>query len=156
MNISKTELYIKFTTYLIFFRFCAGALLNAFNAREERRMKDQCQNLLSIAKNFLLHLGDFNDLLKEIIIQARQLTNAERCSLFLLSDDKTELIAKVFDGVPQNQTQELRIPVNKGIAGHVATKGEILNIRNAYKHPLFYKEVDETTGFKTRFVSIIL
>lgn len=28
--------------------------------------------------------------------------------------------------------------------------GKLLNIRNAYQHPLFYKGVDEQTGFKTR------
>lgn len=36
------------------------------------------------------------------------------------------------------------------ILGHVAATGEILNIKDAYKHPLFYKGMDETTGFKTR------
>lgn len=34
--------------------------------------------------------------------------------------------------------------------GHVAATGEILNIKDAYKHPLFYKGMDEATGFKTR------
>ena len=35
-------------------------------------------------------------------------------------------------------------------AGYVATTGEILNIKDAYSHPLFYKSLDESTGFKTR------
>lgn len=34
--------------------------------------------------------------------------------------------------------------------GHVAATGKLLNIKNAYKHPLFFKGMDETTGFKTR------
>ena len=25
-----------------------------------------------------------------------------------------------------------------------------MNIRDAYKHPMFFKDVDKTTGFKTR------
>lgn len=37
-----------------------------------------------------------------------------------------------------------------GIAGRVATTGEVLNIRDAYNHPLFYRGMDEVTGFKTR------
>lgn len=36
------------------------------------------------------------------------------------------------------------------IPGHVAATGRTLNIKNAYKHPLFYKGMDEATGFKTR------
>lgn len=47
-------------------------------------------------------------------------------------------------------TSEIRIEQGKGIAGHVIKTGKLLNIRNAYQHPLFYKGVDEQTGFKTR------
>lgn len=34
--------------------------------------------------------------------------------------------------------------------GHVLKTGKLLNIKNAYDHPLFYKGMDERTGFKTR------
>ena len=44
----------------------------------------------------------------------------------------------------------MRISLNQGIAGHVATSGKLLNIRNAYSHPLFYRGIDDVTGFKTR------
>ncbi|XP_042202322.1 cGMP-dependent 3',5'-cyclic phosphodiesterase-like [Callorhinchus milii] len=42
------------------------------------------------------------------------------------------------------------MPADQGIAGHVATTGKILNIKDAYSHPLFYRGVDDSTGFKTR------
>ncbi|NWQ84415.1 PDE2A phosphodiesterase, partial [Columbina picui] len=45
---------------------------------------------------------------------------------------------------------EIRIPADQGIAGHVATTGKILNIKDAYSHPLFYRGVDDSTGFRTR------
>uniref|UniRef100_A0A1I8IRH7 Phosphodiesterase n=1 Tax=Macrostomum lignano TaxID=282301 RepID=A0A1I8IRH7_9PLAT len=41
-------------------------------------------------------------------------------------------------------------PATHGVAGYVATKGELLNIKDAYSHPLFYSKVDEDTGFRTR------
>lgn len=44
----------------------------------------------------------------------------------------------------------MRLPIGQGIAGHVAMTGQLLNIRNAYEHPLFYPGVDKVTGFKTR------
>ncbi|PKU27986.1 cgmp-dependent 3 -cyclic phosphodiesterase [Limosa lapponica baueri] len=40
--------------------------------------------------------------------------------------------------------------IHQGIAGHVATTGKILNIKDAYSHPLFYRGVDDSTGFRTR------
>jgi len=46
-----------------------------------------------------LNLGDFSDLLREIMAEVRKLTNAERCSLFLLDPDQQDLVAKVFDGI---------------------------------------------------------
>ena len=36
--------------------------------------------------------------MREIMSEARKLTQAERCSLFLLDHKNNELIAKVFDG----------------------------------------------------------
>jgi cGMP-dependent 3',5'-cyclic phosphodiesterase len=50
----------------------------------------------------------------------------------------------------------MRIAKSQGIAGHVATTGEVLNIRDAYSHPLFYKGIDDMTGFKTRYTWLIL
>ncbi|XP_050310435.1 cGMP-dependent 3',5'-cyclic phosphodiesterase-like isoform X2 [Anthonomus grandis grandis] len=133
------------------FRYCLPLFLNTRKSEEERRLKAECQKLLLVARKLFSHLGDLSDLLKEIMSEARRLTNAERCSLFLLDPDHMHLVAKVFDGVsPAEKRTEVRIAADQGIAGHVAATGEILNIKDAYKHPLFYKGMDETTGFKTR------
>lgn len=35
--------------------------------------------------------------------EARNLTNSERCSLFLLDPDQHDLVAKVFDGISTNE-----------------------------------------------------
>ena len=53
----------------------------------------------------------------------------------------------------QHQTPEIRFSASAGIAGHVFTTGTILNIHDAYAHPLFYKGVDQETGFITRCAS---
>ena len=41
--------------------------------------------------------GDVTVLLRDIMTQARNLTGAERCSLFLVDKRSNELVAKVFD-----------------------------------------------------------
>ena len=46
----------------------------------------------------------------------------------------------------------LTVPVGKGIAGKVAETGEVLNIEDAYKSPLFNPKFDQDTGFKTNTI----
>lgn len=65
-------------------------------------------------------LGDIDDLLREIMSEARRLTNSERCSLFLLDHDHQNLVAKVFDGVTANTSNLVRISKDQGIAGKSA------------------------------------
>lgn len=106
------------------------------------------------------NIDDVELLLKEIMSEARHLTQAERCSLFLLDKQHKCLVAKVFDGSSgsaqwrANEGRQFGIPADQGIAGRVADTGELLNIADAYSHPLFYHDVDKATGFKTRSVSL--
>ncbi|XP_067948113.1 cGMP-dependent 3',5'-cyclic phosphodiesterase-like [Watersipora subatra] len=114
----------------------------------ERTLRENNEKLHQVAKNIFTHLDDLTILLKEIMQEARSLCHAERCSVFLL-DDK-ELVAKVFDG--DIATEEVRISSTDGVAGHVVQTGKTLNIKDAYSHPLFYRGVDESTGFRTRCI----
>ena len=44
--------------------------------------------------------------------------------------------------------------MDQGIAGHVAQTGELLNIPDAQSHPLFYRNIDQITGFTTRYLEV--
>ena len=77
-----------------------------------------------------------------------QLLQAERTTIFLVDGDKDQLWAKIPSG-EDKAAKEVRIPLNVGLAGHVATTGESLNITEAYNHPLFNPEVDESPGYHT-------
>ncbi|XP_022085006.1 cGMP-dependent 3',5'-cyclic phosphodiesterase-like isoform X3 [Acanthaster planci] len=130
------------------FRYTVPVLTSVMSLQKERQLKQETQSMLQVAKNLFTHLDDVRILLREIMMEARNLTQAERCSLFLVEND--ELVAKVFDGHVLDEMGEVRIPITQGIAGHVATTGKILNIKDAYSHPLFYRGVDNSTGFRTR------
>ncbi|XP_006628196.2 cGMP-dependent 3',5'-cyclic phosphodiesterase isoform X1 [Lepisosteus oculatus] len=132
------------------FCYTSTVLTSTLAFQKEQKLKFECQALLQVAKNLFTHLDDVSVLLQEIIIEARNLSNAEICSVFLLDRVNHELVAKVFDGGVVNDEKEFRIPADQGIAGHVATTGKILNIKDAYSHPLFYRGVDDSTGFRTR------
>ncbi|TPX65958.1 hypothetical protein SpCBS45565_g04827 [Spizellomyces sp. 'palustris'] len=88
---------------------------------------------------------DLGDLIKVIMQTSQELLKAERCSLFMVDKEKQELWTTVAQG-----TEEIRIPINKGIAGHVAMTGTLLNIPNAYKDHRFNRSVDLKTGYRTR------
>ncbi|CRK94393.1 CLUMA_CG007900, isoform A [Clunio marinus] len=140
-------------TFILFRSYVLGHLLTAFELYEEKRVRFQTQTLLQVARRLLGKIGDLGQLLRGVMAEARELAKAERCSLFLLDKDTGELVSKVFDGnavTQRKSSREIRISGHQGIAGHVAQTGKLLNIHNAYQHPLFYKGIDEQTGFKTR------
>lgn len=99
------------------FRFCLTILLNTSASEEETRLKEQCQSLLAVARKLFNNLDNLNDLLREVMLEARRLTNAERCSLFIVDPTDMQLVAKVFDGVVLEPDKEVRIPKHQGIAG---------------------------------------
>uniref|UniRef100_A0A452EXF5 Phosphodiesterase n=1 Tax=Capra hircus TaxID=9925 RepID=A0A452EXF5_CAPHI len=135
------------------FHYTSTVLTSTLAFQKEQKLKCECQVPLQpvslLPPTLLPPADDVSVLLQEIITEARNLSNAEICSVFLL--DQNELVAKVFDGgVVEDESYEIRIPADQGIAGHVATTGQILNIPDAYAHPLFYRGVDDSTGFRTR------
>ena len=78
-----------------------------------------------------------------------QILQADRTTIFLLDSEKNQLWAKIPQG-EMGRPLEMRIPLNIGIAGHVAVTGECLNIAQPYQHQLFNREVDERPGYQTR------
>jgi len=71
--------------------------------------------------------------------------NCDRCSVFILNEESHELWARVAHG-----ESEIRFPSHLGIAGHVASTGESLNIPDAYADSRFNPDIDKKTGYHTR------
>jgi putative ABC transport system ATP-binding protein len=72
---------------------------------------------------------------------------AERATLFLIDRDRGELWSKV-----SQETEEIRFSMQAGVAGYVARTGKPLNVRDAYREPLFNPEIDRRTGYRTRSI----
>lgn len=83
-------------------------------------------------------------LLLVIMDEIKKALNADRCTVFLLDEEKKELWSKVAHG-----EKEIRFPSHLGIAGHVATTRETLNIVDAYADSRFNREIDKKTGYHT-------
>eukprot|EP00064_Thunnus_orientalis_P013716 superscaffoldBa00002280_g13756 len=80
------------------FCYTSTVLTSTLAFQKEQKLKVECQALLQVAKNLFTHLDDVSVLLQEIIVEARNLSGAEICSVFLLDRLSHELVAKVFDG----------------------------------------------------------
>src|SRR5438445_12501818 len=102
--------------------------------------------ILEVAKALVAE-RDLDRLLKLIVDAAARVVEADRCSLFLVDRDRGELWTKVAQGIG---TKEIRIPMDRGIAGAVATTNAAINIPDAYKDPRFNQNVDNQTASKTR------
>ena len=150
-------------------------VISAFNSKngtfsaEDERALTRASNVLGLAlRNSILYEAVVNrqkevstllevgaslsgtlelaELIQIIMKKARQITDAERSTLFLLDPETGELVSKVAEG----QSGEIRVPKGQGIAGQVAATGKLLNIPDAYANPLFNQDVDQKTGFRTR------
>lgn len=104
-------------------------------------------NLLVQFGSLITRETRLDNLLELIADQVRQVLNGDRCTVFLIDFENNELWSKVAHGMGQT---EIRAPLGKGVAGIVATTGQIINIENAYEDPRFSIEIDKVTGYKTR------
>lgn len=113
---------------------------------------EKFSSLINISKA-INTLTDIKSLLDIIVKSATEVSNSDRGSIFLLDKEKNELWTISAMGI--DERQEIRMRANKGIAGYVATTGEILNIHDAYADSRFNKEVDIKFNYHTRNILCI-
>jgi adenylate cyclase len=90
-------------------------------------------------------------ILEAFTLKIGQILCADRTTIFMVDRDKQELWSKIAQGDGEGRL-EIRVPVGKGIAGHVADTGEYLNIPDAYASDLFNKKTDLETGYRTQSI----
>lgn len=98
----------------------------------------------------------------QIMLESSQdicrLFNADRLTLYAVSEDRGSIISKVKTGL--NTSRDLKLPISpQSIAGYVAQSRQMLNIADVYDdealkriHPTltFLKEVDKRSGYRTK------
>ncbi|MGC1307035.1 MAG: GAF domain-containing protein [Phormidesmis sp.] len=94
-----------------------------------------------------------DELLETFTLKIGQILQAERTTIFVVDDDRRELWSKVAQGNDRqdgSDSLEIRLPIDQGIAGYVATTGQPLNIPDAYADTRFSDATDRLTGYRTR------
>ncbi|MBC7531808.1 MAG: GAF domain-containing protein [Oligoflexus sp.] len=106
---------------------------------------DQLQKLLDVCR-FMGKEKNLDGLLVYIAEQGRKALNADRCSIFLLDEEQSEIWSKVQLG----ESEIIRFPRGAGIAGKTIEIGKSILIHDAYQDSLFNPEIDRVTGYRTR------
>jgi GAF domain-containing protein len=113
--------------------------------READRL-GKLQTVLNASKR-MNSVGDIISLLELITTEAAALLQADRASIFLLDREKCELWSVI---THEKEKRILLFDARLGIAGAAAMNGQTINVADAYEHPLFFKEVDQKTGYRTK------
>ena len=92
---------------------------------------------------------DLEALLVLIMEHITVLMEADRSTLYLLSEDRESLWSRLAQG---DDSVEIRLQPGEGIAGWVVASGETLNIPDAYKDPRFQPAFDRKSGYRTRTI----
>jgi len=94
---------------------------------------------------------DLDDLLELIVNELVETIDADRGTLYLIDEEKSELFSRVLLE-DRSVLREIRVKIGEGIAGHVAATGNVLNVRHAYDDPRFMRAFDQLTGYQTHTI----
>ncbi len=95
------------------------------------------------------HTLDLGSLIREIVRKTTEVLQCDRGSFFVVDEEADELWSMEARG---SELKEIRFPMAAGLAGHVATTGEVLNIEDAYEDQRFNPDFDRKSGYRTRSV----
>jgi phosphoserine phosphatase RsbU/P len=118
----------------------------ALESSERRHAVIELSTIVEATKRLNSTL-DLAELLNIILQLTTRHTGAERGTVFLVDRERNEIWSLVGLGLDQH---EIRLPINKGVAGWVAEHGEVVNLADAYTDPRFESEVDLRLGFRTK------
>ena len=111
-----------------------------------RKQIDRYVQLFHIGQ-FITSAINFDTLFDVVAEQTNQIMNTERCSVFLIDENGTELTAFVSTDLKKN---EIKMPCNQGVAGWVYCNKLPLVVADAQADPRFYPAIDQITGFNTK------
>jgi signal transduction histidine kinase/putative methionine-R-sulfoxide reductase with GAF domain len=116
---------------------------------EALRREQKKVALVQEVSRALSEAGDLDALLILIMKKVQELMEADRSTLFMLTEDGRYLWSKVVQG---GERVEIRLEVGDGIAGWVAQTREIVNIPDAYADQRFQPSFDMKSGYRTRSI----
>ena len=93
----------------------------------------------------LMALGEVDNALELIADEAKQLLNADRCSIFIVDAEDKMLWTKLADGIGR-----IVISLDSGIVGDTYMKNQPQIVNNPYEDDRFLPNIDKKSGYVTR------
>ena len=112
-------------------------------------LESQAGLIAEVAQGFATSLN-IEETLRNAIERFMVYLDAEAASIFLLENDKSELVCRDCAG-PVDITG-LRLDANQGIVGKAVKEGTVQMVRNVAEDANFASSVDAGTGFVTRSI----
>ena len=106
--------------------------------------KEKLKKLIQLTHT-ILETKDLKKALKIAVKEIKEIIEVDRVTIFIYSQSANMLWTYLADGL-----EKLIIPADKGIVGYVVKHKTIKKVNDTSKEPLFYKEVDEQTGYTTK------
>lgn len=95
-------------------------------------------------------LRNYDEILMVLANMGRALTSSDRCTVWVVNDDKTKIWTKVAHGM-----DAIELPIDSGIVGNSIIYGTKVIIDDVYKDARFNPEVDKKTGYTTKSMMVI-
>ena len=95
-------------------------------------------------------LREYDEIISVLADMGRALTSSDRCTVWVVNDDRTKIWTKVAHGM-----DAIEIPIHSGIVGSAILNREKIIIDDVYKDDRFNQNVDKTTGYITKSMMVI-
>src|ERR671926_348716 len=116
------------------------------------------QKQLQAVTNKIHATNNIDEIMLEVSADVCALFNADRLTIYSMSEDKSAIVSKVKTGL--NSFKDLKLPIAEhSIAGYVALAKKTINIKDCYDdgelrainpNLRFLQEVDKRTGYRTK------
>src|SRR3989440_9342075 len=116
------------------------------------------QKQLQAVTNKIHATNNIDEIMLEVSADICALFNADRLTIYSISEDKTSIVSKVKTGL--NSFKDLKLPIAEhSIAGYTALAKKAINIKDCYDdnelrginpNLRFLQEVDKRTGYRTK------
>ena len=113
---------------------------------------------LQVVMNRIHSAANIDEIMLDVARDICQLFDADRLTVYTLSDDQQSIVSKVKSGL--NSFKDIRLPISENsIAGCCAMNKRFMNIRDVYDDAelksyspnlAFLKAVDQRTGYRTK------
>jgi type II secretory ATPase GspE/PulE/Tfp pilus assembly ATPase PilB-like protein len=135
-----------------------SAVLSHATAQTDVAARLAFQKQLQAVTNKIHATNNIDEIMLEVSADVCALFNADRLTIYSVSEDKQSIISKVKTGL--NSFKDLKLPIAEhSIAGYTALARKAINIKDCYDdgelrninpNLRFLQEVDKRTGYRTK------